>query len=552
MINKTQTLAENKVNASSRVIGASGIFFQPKLTINNPSDKYEQEADAMADKVMRMEQPGIQLKPLSITSLQRKCAHCEEQKVNRKEINREETTADSSVENYIGSLSSSGQQLSNEVRNFYEPRFGYDFSNVKVHTDSIAAKSAQSINALAYTSGNNIVFNNGQYSPNSDSGKRLMGHELTHVVQQTTQIQRKPTTVTNEEPTEEIRKEFAEIQKRFSEEQGKIMKNQILQSAGFAKGIDASTPEDAEKLIKFWGLSMSTIVTQMAQISSSLSTQVVGQTTTTSLAQQQKTFVDALSAQGQLAYKKAVKLVKDEPFWNNYFNTNEIFIFPDLQGGNRFSGYNQAVPDPNDPTGQKKVIIVHISQIHLNNNFPELSASTIVHELSHVIYDPSVLERALAPFKNSIAALLVDHPQIIATRKGAKDPVAAKEQQQKRISQILYETLAYGEEEIFVHLQQLTHQPDVTVTKSDGTQESLRGAQLLQHEVLRYIQRLQKIGLEKRMLQGVLGQIGRRVDIMYDNRIAAFPKGSKQRGIMEAQKKMAQLIFEMALKGDKL
>jgi hypothetical protein len=81
-------------------------------------------------------------------------------------------------------LHSGGQALSTEARNFYEPRFGYDFSNVKVHTDSIAAKSAQSINALAYTSGSNIVFNNGQYSPNTDSGKRLLGHELTHVVQQ--------------------------------------------------------------------------------------------------------------------------------------------------------------------------------------------------------------------------------------------------------------------------------------------------------------------------------------------------------------------------------
>src|SRR5690606_35156383 len=58
------------------------------------------------------------------------------------------------------------------------------FSQVKVHTDDMAAKSAQSINALAYTSGNHIVFNQGQYSPGLESGKRLLGHELTHVLQQ--------------------------------------------------------------------------------------------------------------------------------------------------------------------------------------------------------------------------------------------------------------------------------------------------------------------------------------------------------------------------------
>jgi hypothetical protein len=160
-------------------------FFQPKLTINQPNDVYEQEADAMADKVMRMEQPGVQLKPLSISTVQRKCTHCEdEEKAQRKEMNEQETHADASLENYVGKLGSSGTPLSNEARSFYEPRFGYDFSQVKIHTDTVAAKSAQSINALAYTSGNNIVFNQGQYAPNTDGGKRLLGHELTHVVQQ--------------------------------------------------------------------------------------------------------------------------------------------------------------------------------------------------------------------------------------------------------------------------------------------------------------------------------------------------------------------------------
>jgi len=163
------------------------VFFQPKLTINNPNDEYEKEADAMADKVMRMQQPFIQTKPLPLTSVQRKCAHCEEEeekKAQRKDMNGSETNADHTLESYVGNLNGSGQSLSNEVRNFYEPRFGYDFSNVRVHTDSVAAKSTQSINAMAYTSGNNIVFNSGQYSPNTDSGKRLLGHELTHVVQQ--------------------------------------------------------------------------------------------------------------------------------------------------------------------------------------------------------------------------------------------------------------------------------------------------------------------------------------------------------------------------------
>ena len=90
----------------------------------------------------------------------------------------------------MGTLGSGGQTLPNEVRNFYEPRFGYDFSNVKVHTNSLAAKSAQSINALAYTSGNSIVFNEGQYASGTENGRRLLGHELTHVIQQKSSIKK--------------------------------------------------------------------------------------------------------------------------------------------------------------------------------------------------------------------------------------------------------------------------------------------------------------------------------------------------------------------------
>ena len=163
-------------------------FFQPKLTVNQPNDVYEQEADAMADRVMRMADPlgndASFFKPLA-TSVQRKCQHCEEEeKVHRKESSDAETKGGHELDNYVGSLGASGQPMPESSRRFFEPRFGQDFSNVRIHTDSVAAKSAQSINALAYTTSNNIVFNSGQYAPESDSGKKLMAHELTHVVQQ--------------------------------------------------------------------------------------------------------------------------------------------------------------------------------------------------------------------------------------------------------------------------------------------------------------------------------------------------------------------------------
>lgn len=81
-------------------------------------------------------------------------------------------------------LSSAGQPLDAGARAFMEPRFGFDFSGVRVHTDARAAESAQSVNALAYTVGRNVVFGAGQYAPATSEGKRLVAHELTHVVQQ--------------------------------------------------------------------------------------------------------------------------------------------------------------------------------------------------------------------------------------------------------------------------------------------------------------------------------------------------------------------------------
>jgi hypothetical protein len=131
-------------------------------------------------------------------TLQRKCAcgqhtiaggECEEcrQKregmLQRAAVNTAPTNGVPSIVH--GVLNSSGQPLDAGTRAFMEPRFGHDFSQVRVHTDARAAESAQSVNALAYTVGRNVVFGVGQYAPATSEGKRLMAHELTHVVQQT-------------------------------------------------------------------------------------------------------------------------------------------------------------------------------------------------------------------------------------------------------------------------------------------------------------------------------------------------------------------------------
>lgn len=92
-----------------------------------------------------------------------------------------EQEAEPEVESVI---SSSGRPLDRETRRYMESRIGFDFSKVRIHTDSRAVASAKSLNARAYTVGNNVVFGSGRFAPNTTEGRRLLAHELTHTVQQ--------------------------------------------------------------------------------------------------------------------------------------------------------------------------------------------------------------------------------------------------------------------------------------------------------------------------------------------------------------------------------
>jgi hypothetical protein len=83
-------------------------------------------------------------------------------------------------------LGSSGQPLDAGTRAFMEPRFGHDFSQVRIHTEDQAQRSAKAVDALAYTVGSHVVFGSGQYSPDSRNGRKLLAHELTHTIQQGT------------------------------------------------------------------------------------------------------------------------------------------------------------------------------------------------------------------------------------------------------------------------------------------------------------------------------------------------------------------------------
>lgn len=202
----------NLGNQAVQRLMASGAI-QAKLKIGQPNDTYEQEADRVADQVMRMAEPGIQrqstcpecmeeeeeliqTKPLAeqITPLvQRQIAPEEEEEEELIQTKGEDGTtpqAASGMESRIQSLKSGGQSLPESTRSFFEPRFGADFSRVRVHDGAEAAYAARSVNAKAFTTGKHMIFGTGQYSPQTHGGRRLLAHELTHVVQNSKQPNR--------------------------------------------------------------------------------------------------------------------------------------------------------------------------------------------------------------------------------------------------------------------------------------------------------------------------------------------------------------------------
>ncbi|MDB5145994.1 MAG: hypothetical protein JWQ57_14 [Mucilaginibacter sp.] len=161
-----------------QVFNTPSYSIQAKLTVNQPGDKYEQEADAAADKVTRNSigtkekgnsgQDSVSGKITSLT-----------------QPDREDTAVTSPLlNNKISASRGKGNSLDAGTGAFMSNCFGSDFSNVKIHNDNESAYMSRNLNAKAFTVGNDIYFNEGEYNLASQKGKHLLAHELTHTVQQ--------------------------------------------------------------------------------------------------------------------------------------------------------------------------------------------------------------------------------------------------------------------------------------------------------------------------------------------------------------------------------
>jgi len=158
---------------------------QPKLTVGAPGDQYEQEADRMAEQVMSTPEAATQ------PSVQRQSLEDVQTKPSLQRNGDGGLEADDELESQLNSSKGGGSLLPDAVRAQMEPHFGADFSQVRVHTDSPAVQMNQGLRAEAFTHKQDIYFGSGKYNPGSNSGKQLLAHELTHVVQQTGGIQAK-------------------------------------------------------------------------------------------------------------------------------------------------------------------------------------------------------------------------------------------------------------------------------------------------------------------------------------------------------------------------
>jgi len=178
-------LSVDRDSASASALGAP---LQRKLIIGAANDPLETKADRIADQVMRGDSGVSAVTDAGPARLSRKCAACEEEAATVRMKPAVSATAGSTPEQAPAIvhdvLHASGQPLDAGARAFFEPRFGYDFGGVLVHSEGSAAASARAVQARAYTVGEHVVFGAGEYAPGSQQGRQLLAHELAHVVQQ--------------------------------------------------------------------------------------------------------------------------------------------------------------------------------------------------------------------------------------------------------------------------------------------------------------------------------------------------------------------------------
>ncbi|MCB0632231.1 MAG: DUF4157 domain-containing protein [Lewinella sp.] len=176
----------------------SAFSIQTKLTVNRPGDKYEREADRIASQIMHKPEGHFHPSGVAFPGIQRSCScggSCPKCRAGREEqlsktplmrkfVHSGEGGASPALAGKLHASKHRGNPLPQAVNQSMSRAMGSDFSRVRVHTDTKAAQMNREVHAKAFTHGSDIYFNQGQYQPHTGEGKRLLAHELVHVVQQ--------------------------------------------------------------------------------------------------------------------------------------------------------------------------------------------------------------------------------------------------------------------------------------------------------------------------------------------------------------------------------
>jgi hypothetical protein len=200
----SRDLGKSKEGKEQKFFGSEGHdpFFQPTASIQRAGDterkeekinRAADEKEKEKDKVQRAAEPekkeeekvhrAAEPEKKEEEKVKRQPEKKEEEKIHKKESDASPGSGVTAAE-YIDSIDSKGQPMPEKEQSFFGKKMGYDFSTVRVHTGRDAAESARDVSAKAYTYGRHIVFNDGQYNTESQEGRTLIAHELTHVVQQ--------------------------------------------------------------------------------------------------------------------------------------------------------------------------------------------------------------------------------------------------------------------------------------------------------------------------------------------------------------------------------
>jgi len=184
----------------TRTLGNRGLarLVQTKLAVAAPGDRWEREADRVADEVMRgpvaaapHQGAGVGVQRCAACAAGgAPCTHCagevedEETPVRRQAAGGGVPSLSTAADSRVRAATAGGEPLSAGLRGFFEPRFGQGLGGVRVHTGAAAARAARELDARAFTVGRDVVFGDGQYAPETAPGRRLLAHELAHTLQQ--------------------------------------------------------------------------------------------------------------------------------------------------------------------------------------------------------------------------------------------------------------------------------------------------------------------------------------------------------------------------------